>query len=408
MKVLQVNSVCGVGSTGRIATDIHKILIEKGHESYIAYGRGKPKNCNNTIRIGTNSDNYFHVFLTRLFDKHGFGSKNATKKFISEIKKVNPDVIHLHNIHGYYINIELLFDYLIDSKKPVVWTLHDCWSFTGHCAHFDYIECYKWQDECSKCPNIRKYPKSVVKDNSKRNYVKKKKLFTNLSNLTLVTPSKWLSRFVEKSYLKDFPIKVINNGIDLKVFKPTKSNFIMKNNLQGKFVLLGVSNVWNDKKGFDFLLKLSKQLKSDEIIILVGLKENQLSLLPNNIIGITHTENPQKLAEIYSACNVFINPTYEDNFPTTNIESLACGLPVIAFDTGGCSEVINQLNGAIIKPGDYVELRHQINLMKTYSNVFSSSSLVEYVVERYNCDDRFEDYTELYKEVVFGESTIFD
>ena len=223
MKVLQINSVCGIGSTGRIATDIHHILTEQGHESYIAYGRNLPMNCENTIRIGKKFDNYSHVAFTRIYDKHGFGSIKATKEFIEKIKELNPDIIHLHNIHGYYINIELLFDYLKKANKPVVWTLHDCWAFTGHCAHFDYIQCRKWQTGCEKCPQKTSYPSSYIFDHSKENYKKKKEIFTGVNNLIIVTPSKWLANLAKKSFLGDYPIEVINNGIDLDHFKPIRS-----------------------------------------------------------------------------------------------------------------------------------------------------------------------------------------
>jgi putative colanic acid biosynthesis glycosyltransferase len=213
MKVLQINSVCGIGSTGRIATDIHDILIEQGHESYIAYGRDLPKNCENAIRIGTKIDNYTHVAKTRLLDKHGFGSIKATKEFINKVIDINPDIIHLHNIHGYYINIEILFDYLKEANKPVVWTFHDCWSFTGHCAYFDYVGCNKWKTGCYSCPEKKAYPSSLIFDNSKNNYINKKEIFTVVKNLTIVTPSQWLANLVQESFLNEYPVKVINNGI---------------------------------------------------------------------------------------------------------------------------------------------------------------------------------------------------
>ena len=235
MKILQINSVCGIGSTGRIATDIHNILIEQGHESYIAYGRDLPKNCDNAIRIGTKIDNYTHVAKTRLLDKHGFGSKQATIEFIESVKELNPDIIHLHNIHGYYINIEILFNYLKEANKPVVWTLHDCWSFTGHCSHFDYIGCNKWRTGCFDCPQKQEYPKSILVDNSKWNYNKKKAIFNGLKKLTIVTPSNWLAELVGDSFLKKYEIITINNGIDTAIFKLRKSGFRYKYNLENKF-----------------------------------------------------------------------------------------------------------------------------------------------------------------------------
>ena len=335
MKVLQINSVCGVGSTGRIATDIHSMLTNQGHKSYIAFGRNLPENCNNTIRIGTKYDNYSHIALTRVSDKHGFGSKKATNEFIKEVEKLDPDIIHLHNIHGYYINIEILFEYLKKADKPVIWTLHDCWSFTGHCSHFDYVGCDKWKTGCFNCPEKKSYPASIVFDNSKSNYLMKKELFAGVKNMTIVTPSKWLAELVQKSFLGEYPIKVINNGIDLDVFKPTKSNFRKEHNLENKFIILGVASGWSQRKGFHHFIELSKKIKKDEKIIIVGLTEKQKKSLPHNIIGITRTNNIKELAEIYSVADIYVNLTLEDNFPTTNLEALACGTPVITFDTGG-------------------------------------------------------------------------
>lgn len=342
MKVLQINSVCGIGSTGRIATDIHNILIEQGHESYIAYGRDLPKNCDNAIRIGTKIDNYTHVAKTRVLDKHGFGSIQATKEFINKIKDIDPDIIHLHNIHGYYINVEILFNYLKEANKPVVWTLHDCWSFTGHCAHFDYIGCNKWKTGCFNCPLKQEYPKSVLIDNSEWNYNKKKETFSGIKNLTIVTPSNWLADLVRDSFLNNYDIVTIHNGIDLSVFKPIESDFRKKYKLENKFMILGVSSVWNQRKGFYEYIKLSNMLEEDEVIVLVGVSEKQKENLPQNIVGITRTSNVKELAEIYSSSDVFVNLTLEDNYPTVNLEAKACGTLVVTYNTGGCSETVNQ------------------------------------------------------------------
>ncbi|ATP39433.1 glycosyl transferase [Solibacillus sp. R5-41] len=400
MKVLQINSVCGVGSTGRIATDIHHILINQGHDSFIAYGRGFPINCDSTIRIGTNFDNYAHVALTRIYDKHGFGSRNATIEFLRKVEVLNPDVIHLHNIHGYYINIEMLFDYLKKSNKPVIWTLHDCWAFTGHCSHFESISCDKWKTGCSNCPQKNVYPTSLIVDNSKNNYMSKKDIFTGVRDLTIVTPSRWLSALVQESFLGEYPVEVIHNGINLDVFKPTESMFRKKHNLFNKFLILGVANNWNTKKGFAYFKELSKLLEKDEVIVLVGLSEKQKKELPKNIIGITRTNDIQELAEIYSAADVFLNPTMEDNFPTTNIEALACGTPVITFDTGGSPEIINN------KCGIVVEKKGINNLKRAIETVYEKrkSSYFDFCIQRsnqlYSKFDRFNDYVNIYNNIV--------
>ena len=397
MRVLQINSVCGVGSTGRIATDIHQLLIEQGHESYIAYGRGDAINCDQAIRIGSNLDVYYHVMKTRLFDKHGFGSSRASKAFVHKIMSINPDIIHLHNIHGYYINIEVLFDYLKEANKPVIWTLHDCWAFTGHCSHFDFVRCMKWKQGCESCPQIRAYPSSYVKDNSKSNYISKKRIFSGLSDLTIVTPSNWLANLVKESYLNEYPVKVINNGVDLNVFRPTENQFRLKYHLQDKFVILGVANNWGERKGYNSFIELSKMLSDQEVIVMVGLTEDQSNKLPKNIIGITKTNNIHELADIYSSADVFANLTFEDNFPTTNIEALACGTPVLTFQTGGSVESVDTQCGYIVEKGNVEQALSAIIEIKNRGKSSYTNSCIERAHRLYSKKDRFMEYIQLYK-----------
>ena len=393
MKVLQINSVCGIGSTGRIATDIHNKLIEQGHESYIAYGRDLPKNCNNAIRIGSKTDNYSHVAKTRIFDMHGFGSKKATIEFIEKVKELDPDLIHLHNIHGYYINIEILFNYLKEANKPVIWTLHDCWSFTGHCAYFDYVGCDKWKNECHSCPERKSYPVSLVLDNSQDNYLRKKEIFNGVKNLTIVAPSRWLAGLVKESFLKQYPVEVINNGIDLSVFKPTKNNFRDKYNIKDKYVILGVASIWDRRKGLKYFHELAENLHDDEIIVLVGLSEKQLKHLPDRIIGITRTNNVNELVDIYSSADVFVNPTLEDNFPTTNLEALACGTPVITFNTGGSIESVFDKCGCISKEKSVKSLIE--SMAKIRSGNFDKKKCI-YHSTLYNKSIKFDEYLRCY------------
>jgi glycosyltransferase involved in cell wall biosynthesis len=402
MRVLQINSVCGVGSTGRIATDIHNILVNQGHEGYIAYGRGKALNVDEkfTIRIGNKLDNYLHVAKTRMFDQHGLGSTRATTKFIEKIKQLDFDIIHLHNIHGYYINFEVLFDYLKHADIPVVWTLHDCWAFTGHCAYFDYAKCDNWLTECHDCPQKRVYPSSLVLSLSKFNFRRKKKNFCGVKNMTIVPPSNWLADLVKQSFLQEYPVMVINNGIDLEVFKPTDSDFRKKNNLEHKFIILGVANLWDKRKGLNTFLELSTQLNKDEIIVLVGVSNKQKELLPDNIISITRTDSIRELVDIYSAADVFVNPTLEDNFPTTNLESLACGTPVITFNTGGSVESVDDKTGIVVEQGDLDVLEGSIQNIKNLDVIFESKNLRQLAVDKYNKYDRFNDYVSLYKKVI--------
>lgn len=397
MKILQINSVCGVGSTGRIATDLYKVIEEAGHECVIAYGRGTAPEGIKTIKIGTNFDNYMHVAKTRIFDRHGFGSTKATKEFIKKVEEYNPDVIHLHNIHGYYINVEVLFDYLKRANKKVVWTLHDCWAFTGHCSHFDYIGCDKWKNGCKKCPQKNEYPSSKIADASEFNYEKKKELFTSVKDMTIVTPSKWLAGLVKESFLGKYEVIVINNGIDLDVFKPTESDFREKYGLQDKKIILGVASVWTERKGVNTFIELSEKLDDNFKIILVGVNKKQKSMLPKNVIGITRTNNVKELAEIYTVADVFVNPTLEEVMGLTNVEALACGIPVITFDSGGSVECIDESSGKIVTKGDIDKLIKYINEIK---NMNISK---ECCINRANLFNKWEKYNK-YINMYLGEN----
>ncbi len=347
-----INSVCGIRSTGRICTDLADALTAQGHEVKIAYGRETvpEKSRKYAVRIGSNTDNKLHGLRSRLFDDTGFGSKRATKLFIEWVKSYDPDVVHLHNIHGYYINIELLFRYLAEAEKPVIWTLHDCWSFTGHCAYFDYAECDRWKTGCHNCPQKKEYPSSMLADRSKKNWEAKKKLFTAVKDMVFVTPSEWLAEILGQSYFGKYPVKVINNDIDLSVFRPTEGDFREKNGLTGKKILLGVASVWDRRKGLKDYIKLSEKLDDNYRIVLVGLSEEQIKQLPENVIGISRTNNTKELAEIYTAADYFLNLTYEDNYPTVNLEAQACGTPVISYRTGGSTESAVRF-GTVVEKG---------------------------------------------------------
>lgn len=391
MKIFQINSTCGFGSTGRIAVDILKEFEKNGGEGIIAYGRNSAPENVNSYRIGSDLDVKIHGVLSRITDRQGFYSSSATKKLIKKIKDYNPDIIHLHNIHGYYLNVAILFDFLKEYNKPIVWTLHDCWAFTGHCAYFSFNGCEKWKTECNTCPLKKDYPTSLVMDNSKKNYEQKKELFTKPENITIVTPSKWLKDLTEKSFLGKYPVKVINNGIDLTKFKPTESDFREKNNLQDKFIILGVASVWEERKGLKDFIKLNEMLSENEKIVLVGLDDNQLATLPEDIIGIKRTSSIEELAEIYSSADVFVNPTYEDNYPTTNLEAISCGTPVVTYITGGSPESVFEGNGFSVPQGDVKGIYDAIKKVdgcKTPTKDFFDAS------------KRYKEYIDLYKEIL--------
>ncbi|MDF2566889.1 MAG: glycosyl transferase [Oscillospiraceae bacterium] len=395
MKVVQINTF-GVLSTGRIAADLYRTLVEHGHEGLFFYGRENVADDIESVNIGSKMGIYLHVAKTRLWDKHGFGSVISTQKMIKKIKEYQPDIIHLHNLHGYYLNIELLFNFLREYDKPVIWTLHDCWPFTGHCAYFDLIGCDKWLTQCENCGNKKEYPKSLLMDRSKKNFIKKKELFTSVKNMTIVTPSVWLKELVQKSFLGRFPVKVIHNGIDLDKFRPTQSDFKTRYGLEKKIIILGVASVWSDRKGLDDFISLSNKLDDLYQIVLVGVDKKQIQSLPQNIIGISRTHNIEELAGLYSVADVFVNPTYEDNFPTTNLEALACGTPVITYRTGGSVESIDESCGIIIEQGNIDCLAETIKNIQ--SNDFSSEDCLERS-KKYDKKTRFKEYLSVYEEI---------
>lgn len=342
MKILQINSVCGIRSTGRICTDIAAELEKQGHTCRIAYGRESvPEQYQKyAVPVGNRWSVMFDGIKTRLLDNAGFNSTAQTKIFVKWIKEYDPDVIHLHNIHGYYLNIRVLFDYLRTCGKKIFWTFHDCWPFTGHCTHFDFAGCQRWQEGCHDCPLRGHYPASKVIDRSKKNYLQKKQLFTGIPNLTIVTPSHWLANIVKQSFLGAYDVQVIPNGIDTTVFRPVTGNFREQYGLQGKKMVMGAAAIWCARKGLPDFLRLAEMLPAEYQVVLVGLTKAQKENLPKNIVGITRTDSPQKLAEIYSHADVFVNPTYEDNYPTVNLEAQACGTPVITYRTGGSVESV--------------------------------------------------------------------
>lgn len=396
MKVLMINVVCGIRSTGRICTDLATALDKQGHEVKIAYGRENvPEQFKKyAIRIGSDWDVKLHGLKARLFDGMGFGSRAATEKFIEWVKEYDPDVIHLHNIHGYYINIEVLFNYLKTCGKKIIWTLHDCWAFTGHCAYFDFAGCDKWKNGCYDCAQKTEYPTRIGLDFSKSNYKIKKVLFTGIPNLTIVTPSKWLAGLVNQSFLNEYSVEVIYNGVDTRVFKPTPSNVKERLNLKNKKIILGVAAVWDRRKGFDDFVKLSKIIDDSYVIVLVGLEKDRIKNLPNNIIGIERTNNVEELVELYSASNVFVNPTYEDNYPTTNIEAIACGTPVVTYDTGGSGESA-RLFGKIIEKSNIVELKKTLYSLQVLKKHLPQSNVVCYLSKNESVNAYLELYGDL-------------
>lgn len=402
-KLLQISIEVNSGSVGRIAEQIGEVVLENGWSSYITYARNNNLSKSEVIKIGNQFDLYWHGIETRILDNHCFSSKSATKKLVNNIREINPDIIHLHHLHGYFINIEILFQYINDSEIPVVWTFHDCWSFTGHCTHFDFVGCEKWKTLCEHCEQKSEYPASFLLDRSKQNFIDKKRIFNSIKNLTIVPVSNWLSGKVKDSFLNNYPCKVIQNGIDLKTFYPKESRGILEisYNVKDKFVILGVASKWGNRKGLGDFIKLSELLDSRTYaIVLVGLSESQITNLPISITGIERTENISQLADLYSGADVFLNPTFEDTFPTTNLEALACGTPVITYKTGGSIESINISTGIVVEKGDILGLLNAIKHVEKNGKDFYTDQCLNYAINNFDKRIKFNDYFELYNKIL--------
>ena len=398
-RLLQINITANWGSHGKIAEALGQRVMADGWESHIAYGRWSNPSQSTLYHIGNMADEYVHGVASRLFDNHGLMSALPTRRLISHIQAVDPDIIHLHNIHGYYLNYPTLFRYLAAAGKPVVWTLHDCWPFTGHCAHSMYADCNKWQTQCHDCPLLSNYPRSMLLDRSSRNFLLKKQAFLSVDNLRLVPVSQWLENELSHSFLQDKNRQLIYNGIDTRLFAPASDAGQVRSKLhippQGK-IILGVASNWY-RKGLDDFAGLRGMLPDDCHIVLVGLSAKDRKKLPNNIIGIERTENVNELIALYSASNVFFNPTWEDNFPTTNLEAMACGTPVVTYLTGGSAEAITPETGVAIPKGDLRQAALAISDICSKDKSHYQAACRERVTKHFYTQKMLDSYMQLYQ-----------
>lgn len=402
MILFQINSTCNWGSTGKIAEEIGQLAIKNGWQSFIAYGRNSSSSQSNVIKVGDKLSLYRHGLESRLMDNHGLASRKATKELIHLIEQIQPNIIHLHNIHGYYLNYEILFHYLSKLHIPIVWTLHDCWAFTGHCSYFSFIKCEKWMTGCLKCPQRKMYPTSFFLDNSQENYRRKRNAFTSLPNLVLVPVSNWLGDIVKKSFLKKYHIQRIYNGVNLEIFTPRENARELKLRLgvTTKKIILGVANIWEKRKGLSDFYSLRERLSEEYIIVLVGLNKKQIESLPIGILGILRTNSLDELVDLYSAAEIFINPTWEDNFPTTNLEALACGTPIITYRTGGSIEAVNENTGYVVEPGDINGIVDAIYEIKERKKDYFAKACRERAIAYFNKIERYQEYLDLYESLL--------
>lgn len=400
--VLQINSAINYGATGRIAEQIGLLAMRHGWESYIAHGRYINPSESKSIQIGGRLDWVYHALMTRITDRHGLFSTCATKKLIKQIHNIKPDIIHLHNIHGYYINYKILFNYLRKANIPVVWTLHDCWPMTGHCTHFESVKCDRWQSGCYNCPLKNAYPSSLIFDRSKKNYIEKKKCFSSIKNLTLIPVSNWIAGIVRKSFLKDANLIVNYNGIDVQVFHPCHDNNLVEQyNLNDKRVVLGVASPWSDKKGLPDFSRLHANLLNETYqIVLIGLTAEQIKSMPKGVIGLCRTNSAAELAQWYSLADVFVNLTYEDTYPTTNLESISCGTPVITYRTGGSPESVTPQTGRVVEQGDIDGVVKAIEELCAEDRNEMRKRCREYALEHFDRNKNYKRYIDLYEQLL--------
>ncbi|MGM9832538.1 MAG: glycosyltransferase [Candidatus Limisoma sp.] len=404
--LLQINVVANSGSTGRIAEEIGRLALARGWRSVVAYGRWANESESELIRIGSRAEVMCHGVESLLLDRHGLGSARATRRLIKQIEQIRPDIIHLHNLHGYYINYELLFDYLSHADVPVVWTLHDCWTVTGHCAQFLYLGCDKWTSQCEHCPSIAShdYPASLFVDASARNFRRKRAAFTSVPRLTLVPVCDWLGDILSRSFLSGVARRTIYNGIDLDVFRPheSRAEFDAAHGTAGRFLALAVSTVWSHLKGLDDLRTLARQMP-DVAFAVVGLTAKQMRTMPANVVSLARTESAGRLAAAYSAADVFVSPTYYDTLPTVEIEAIACGTPVVSYNMAGCRDIVVDGCGELVATGNVSAFREAIERVLAVGKSAFSDACRRHAEQNFNKAERFRDYMDLYDSILNNE-----
>ena len=399
MKLVQINMSCGSGSTGKICVAVSRLLTEKGVENYVLYSLGQ-----SDYPLGRRYMDKHEVKLqalsSRIFGNYGFTSKKATKRLIAMLDEIRPDVVHLHNLHSHNCHLGMLFAYLKENHIKIYWTFHDCWAFTGYCPHYDMIGCDRWKTGgCKDCPQRRRY--SWFFDKSQYLFEKKKEILTGL-DLTIITPSNWMADQVKQSFLNIYDVKVIHNGINLSVFRPAESDFRKRYGLEDKFVILGVAFGWGERKGLDVFVELSRRLDDRFKIVLIGTNDDIDKQLPENIVSIHRTQNQAELAEIYTAADLLVNPTREENYPTVHMESLACGTPVLSFATGGCAEMLDDTCGMTVPKND-IDAMEKAIVRILEEKPFSAEACIQKATE-FREDDRFKEYVKLYE----ADNSLFD
>ena len=414
-KLLQINPVLRTStSTGRIMKEIGELAMANGWESYVAYSKGRdglPGSTSIPVPVGNKASVAWHGLQTRILDRHGLGSVLATKRFIEDIRRIGPDIIHIHNIHGYFLNYRILFDFLSHSGIQVIWTVHDCWLYTGHCYHYMYAGCDRWKTGCGHCPQRGKFPRSLFADRSARNFRDKRDAFCSMpeDRLTIVPVSDWMRSEMSESFLKDYRFQVIHNGIDTDVFSPQpalESEVRRCYGLGDRHVILGIASIWSEEKGLNDFVEMAARLDSDEVIVLVGMDRKQLddvlsrcgrTVLGDRMVAVKRTADVHQLAGLYSTADVLVNPTWQDNYPTVNLEAISCGTPVVTYRTGGSIEAVAGDTGFVVEQGDIEGLVDAVRRVETLGKAHFRAACRSRAVKEFRKEDRYAEYIELYE-----------
>ena len=414
-KLLQINPVLRTStSTGRIMKEIGELAMANGWESYVAYSKGRdglPGSTSIPVPVGNKASVAWHGLQTRILDRHGLGSVLATKRFIEDIRRIGPDIIHIHNIHGYFLNYRILFDFLSHSGIQVIWTVHDCWLYTGHCYHYMYAGCDRWKTGCGHCPQRGKFPRSLFADRSARNFRDKRDAFCSMpeDRLTIVPVSDWMRSEMSESFLKDYRFQVIHNGIDTDVFSPQpalESEVRRCYGLGDRHVILGIASIWSEEKGLNDFVEMAARLDSDEVIVLVGMDRKQLDdvlsrcgriILGDRMVAVKRTADVHQLAGLYSTADVLVNPTWQDNYPTVNLEAISCGTPVVTYRTGGSIEAVAGDTGFVVEHGDIEGLVDAVRRVETLGKANFMDACRSRAVKEFRKEDRYAEYIELYE-----------
>lgn len=414
-KLLQINPVLRTStSTGRIMKEIGELAMANGWESYVAYSKGRdglPGSTSIPVPVGNKASVVWHGLQTRILDRHGLGSVLATKRFIEDIRRIGPDIIHIHNIHGYFLNYRILFDFLSHSGIQVIWTVHDCWLYTGHCYHYMYAGCDRWKTGCGHCPQRGKFPRSLFADRSARNFRDKRDAFCSMpeDRLTIVPVSDWMRSEMSESFLKDYRFQVIHNGIDTDVFSPQpalESEVRRCYGLGDRHVIFGIASIWSEEKGLNDFVEMAARLDSDEVIVLVGMDRKQLddvlsrcgrTALGDRMVAVKRTADVHQLAGLYSTADVLVNPTWQDNYPTVNLEAISCGTPVVTYRTGGSIEAVAGDTGFVVEQGDIEGLVDAVRRVETLGKAHFMDACRSRAVKEFRKEDRYAEYIELYE-----------